>query len=104
MFEESVLADDAASRLRGAAVPPLAAFLLTLGYLTLYPLFGRVPAALFWSVVAMLAIGAIAGAVRLVRVLRSETIRGAAIGWLSGAAAITLVCAYLAVTLTFPWL
>ena len=104
MFEESLIADDAASRLRGAAVPPLAAFLLTLGYLTLYPLLGRVPAALFWSIVAILAIGAAAGAVRLVRVVRRETLRGRAIGWLAGAGAMTLVCAYLAVTLTFPWL
>lgn len=104
MFEESVLVEDAASRLRGAAVPPLAAFLLLLGYVTMYPLLGRVPAALFWSVVAVLATGAVAGAVKLVRVIRSEKIRGTAIGWLTGAAALTFACAYMAVTLTFPWL
>lgn len=103
MFE-SVFLDDASSRLRSAAVPPLASFLLTLGYLTLYPVLGRVPAALFWSVVLILAVGAIAGATRIIQVMRAERIRGRAIGWLTGAAGLTLICAYMAVNLTFPWL
>lgn len=103
MFE-SVVPDDASSRLRSAAVAPLASFLLFLGYLTLYPLLGRVPAALFWSVVVVLGIGAIAGATRVVCILRTERIRGRALGWLTGAAGLTLICAYLALNLTFPWL
>jgi hypothetical protein len=101
---ESVFLDDASSRLRSAAVPPLASFLLTLGYLTLYPILGHVPAALFWSVVLILAVGAVVGATRIVRILRAERIRGRALGWLTGAAGLTLICAYLALNLTFPWL
>jgi len=104
VFEESLLTEDAASRFRAAAVPPLASVLLTLGYLTIYPLLGRVPAALFWSVVAILVLGAVAGAIGIVRVFRTEQVRGRAFGWLVGAAVLTLVCGYLAVTLTFPWL
>lgn len=104
MFEESFITDDAASRLRGAAVPPLAAFLILLGYITIYPLLGRVPAALFWSIVAVLASGASAGAIKLTAIVRSEKIRGRAIGWLAGASMLTLACAWFAVSLTFPWL
>ena len=103
MFED-VLTESAASRLRSAAAPPLAAFLIALGYSTLYPLLGRVPAWLFWSVVAILAAGAIGGAVSIVRVVRKEKIRGRAFGWLAGAVVLTLVCGWLAITLTFPWL
>ena len=103
MFD-SVFTEDASARLRYAAAAPLASFLITLGYLTFYPLLPRVPAFLFWSVVVILAAGAIAGAVNILRVVRNEKIRGRAIGWLTGAAALTLLCAWLAITLTLPWL
>ena len=103
MFEAG-FRDDAASRLRGAAAPPLAAFLIALGYLTIYPLLERVPAALFWSIVAVLATGAILGAINIVRVLRSEKLGGRDYGWLAVAAAVTLLCGYSAVSMTFPWL
>lgn len=104
MFEESLFVDDAATRLRSAAVPPLAAFLIALGYLTIYPLLGRVPAALFWAIVVILAAGAVVGAIKILRVIRRERIRGRAIGWLVAAAAITLVCARFALSMAVPWL
>ena len=103
MFD-SVFTDDAASRLRGAAAPPLAAFLIALGYLTIYPLLNRVPAALFWTIVAVLAAGAILGAINIIRVLRSVKLEGRDFGWLTAGAAITLLCGYAAVSMTFPWL
>ena len=103
MFE-SIQPPDAAARLRAAAVPPLAAFLVALGYFTLYPLLARVPAALFWTIAVVVLAGAVAGVVGIVRVIRGERIRGRAIGWLVLAAAITLVCARLFLSLTFPWL
>lgn len=103
MFE-AVFRDDAASRLRTAAVPPLASFLMALGYLTIYPMLTRVPAALFWSVVAVLAFGAFLGAVNIIRVVRSETLAGRAYGWLAMAAAVTLLCGYGALSMALPWL
>jgi hypothetical protein len=103
MFE-SLFSDDASTRLRAAGVPPLAAFLAALGYLTIYPTLPRVPAALFWSVVLVLAAGAILGAVKIIRVLRSDRVRGRAFGWLAGSAALTLACALSALSMTFPWL
>jgi hypothetical protein len=103
MFE-AVFRDDAASRLRGAAVPPLTSFLVALGYLTIYPMLTRVPAALFWSIVVVLAAGAILGAIAIVRVLRSEKLAGRDFGWLAVAAAVTLFCAHAALSMSFPWL
>jgi hypothetical protein len=103
MFE-SLPADDASARARSAARPPLVAFLLTLVYLTLYPLADRVPPILFWSVVTILLAGAVLGAVAIVRLVRRERIRGRALGWLAGAAVIELLCARMLAGLTLPWL
>ena len=103
MFE-SVRPPEAAERLRNAAAIPFGALLLALLYLTLYPTFTRVPAALFWSVDAILFLGAIAGLIAIIRIAAREKIRGRAIGWLVAAALITLVCGRLFLGLTFPWL
>ena len=97
MFE-SLDRDDAAQRLRAAALPPLAAFLIALVYLTVYPLLPRVPALLFWTIAAILLAGAILGAIKIVRV------RNPAIGWLVVAIAMELVCVWLLLSLTLPWL
>lgn len=102
MFE-SVRSDDAAARIRSAAVPPLAAFLVALAYLTIYPMLTRVPPALFWSVVLVLASGALLGAIAIIREVRRERVRGRAFGWLVAAAAMELMCAWLTVGLVFPW-
>jgi hypothetical protein len=101
---ESIKADDAAARLRGAAVPPLAAFLLALFYLTIYPMLGRVPAPLFWAIVAIELAGALGGAVMIARVATRERIRGRALGWAAIAGLITLACAWLFVSMAVPWL
>lgn len=103
MFE-SVRPPDVGERLRAAAVPPLAAFGLALLYFTIYPALKRVPAALFWSVDAIVLAGAIGGGIAIARVARREKIRGRAIGWLAAAALITLVCARLFLAMTLPWL
>ena len=103
MFE-SVQVDDTAARFRSAAVPPLAAFAITLLYITIFPLLGRVPAALFWSIVALLFIGSVAGAVLIVRAVRRQRPRGRAIAWLIAAMLIELACARTFLALTFPWL
>jgi predicted membrane-bound mannosyltransferase len=101
---ESLPVDDTATRIRAAAVPPLAAFLITLAYLTIYPMLANVPAPLFWTVVAILLLGTILGAVALIRVVRRERVRGRALGWLAGAIAIELLCARMFLGLTFPWI
>ena len=62
------------------------------------------PAALFWSVDAIVLAGAVIGAIAIVRVVRSETIAGSAIGWLVAASLVELLCAGLFLALTFPWL
>ena len=103
MFE-SIQTDDAAARFRAAAVFPLTAILLTLLYLTVVPLLARVPAPLFWSVVAILLLGAIGGAVAIVRVWREDRPRGAAIAWLIGAIVVELACARMFLWFTLPWL
>jgi len=100
---ESIRTDDAATRLRNAAIIPLAAFLFAMTYFTATPFLTRVPAALFWSVATIVLIGAIAGAVAIVGVVRAETIRGRAIAWLIAAIIIDLVCLRLGVELVFPW-
>lgn len=103
MFE-SIRADDAAARLRAAALRPFAAFLVALAYLTLYPLFTRVPPWLFWSIAAVLFAGAVLGFASIVRVVRRERIRGRAIAWLLAAIAVELLCARLLLGLVVPWL
>ena len=103
MFE-SIQSDDAAARFRSAAIAPFLAFLLALLYFSLYPLLTRVPAALFWSVVAMLFAGSILGATAIVRELRRQSPRGSAIGWLVAAILIELLCARTCLGLVFPWL
>lgn len=85
---------------------PLAAFLVTQAYFTLYPLLTRVPAALFWSVVIVAIAGAVAGLFSLAGVWRRHRreLDGRAIAWLVAAAAATLVCGFVAVSLATPWL
>lgn len=78
--------------------------LFTVIYLTVYPLLPRVPAALFWSVVALLLLGAVAGAVAIIRALRNGRPRGTAVGWLVAAVAIELICTRLFLWFTLPWL
>ncbi|HEX7807514.1 MAG TPA: hypothetical protein VF608_02275 [Thermoanaerobaculia bacterium] len=102
MFE-SIRADDASTRLRNAAIAPLAAFLFALFYFSLARLFTRVPATLFWSVTLIVLAGVIAGAVMIVRVVRAETIRGRAIAWLVAAILVELACLRLWMTMVLPW-
>jgi hypothetical protein len=101
---ESVQAETPSARFRSAAFAPLGAVLLTVIYLTVYPLLPRVPAALFWSVVALLLLGTVAGAVAIIRALRNGRPHGTPIGWLVAAVAIELICARLFLWFTFPWL
>jgi hypothetical protein len=103
MFE-SVRPPDAAERLRAAAAFPFAALLLALLYFTLYPTLTRVPPALFWSVDAIVFLGAVAGVVAVVRIARHERIGGRALAWLAIAGIVTLVCVWLVLAFTFPWL
>jgi uncharacterized membrane protein len=103
MFE-SIPSDDAAARLRAATLPPFAAFLVALAYLTLYPLFTRVPPWLFWSIAAVLFTGTVLGFASIVRVVRRERIRGRAIAWLVAAIVVELLCTRLFLALTLPWL
>lgn len=103
MFE-SLPVDDTAARIRSAAGPPLTAFLLTLAYLTIYPMFTRVPAALFWSIATILLAGTMLGGLAIVRILRRERVRGRAIGWLAGTVALELTCARIFLGLTLPWI
>jgi hypothetical protein len=101
---ESLQTDETAARFRAAAVPPLAAVFLTVTYLTVYRLLARVPAALFWSVVAILLLGTILGAMAIVRAVRRGRPRGTALGWLIGAILADLLCARIFLWVTLPWL
>lgn len=103
MFE-SLPVDDASARARAAAIAPLVAVLVTLVYLTIYPLARRVPPPLFWTVVAILFAGVILGATAAARLLLRERVRGRAAGWLAGAIVIELLCGRLFLGLTLPWL
>lgn len=103
MFE-SLERDDAAHRLRNAAVVPAAAFLFAQFYVLLHPLLPRVPAALFWFIVAIVLAGAIAGAVLIVRIVRSERVRGRAAGWFALAVIAELVCLRQFLAFALPWL
>lgn len=102
MFE-SVEAESLRSRLRAAAAPPAAALFLALVYFTIYPALGRVPPALFWTVVAILLAGTLGGAVFIVRVVRADRPRGGDIAWLVLALLVELACARLFLGLVFPW-
>ena len=98
---------DLAEQLRGAAIAPFAAWLVSLGYLTIYPLLPRVPRALFWTVAVVLFVGAAIGIVSIARLTwrRGRELRDArTIGWLILSAAMALLCARTFVALTFPWL
>jgi hypothetical protein len=98
---ESLEIDDAAARMRRAALPPLIAFLLALLYLTLYPLFGRVPKLLFWLVVLVLFAGTVGGLIAIVRAGRP---RGRALAWFAAAIVMELVCARMLLGMALPWL
>ena len=102
MFE-SIERDDPSRLLRGAGVPPAAALLFALLYLTIYPLLPHVPAALFWLVAAVLLAGATGGLLMIARVVRGNTIRGRAVIWLLGATALALLCARMFLALVVPW-
>jgi hypothetical protein len=101
---ESIRTDETAARFRAAAFPPLAGGVLALLYLSTYPLLPRVPAVLFWGVDAILLAATVWGAVRLVRALRQERLTGPLAGWAAGAAAAEVLCAWLFLSFTFPWI
>jgi hypothetical protein len=103
---DAVLAADPSAHVRSAAVVPLAAFLVTQGYYTLYPLLTRVPAALFWSVVVVAIAGAATGVIRIAAVLlhHRRDLDGRSIGWLIASIAATLLCSLVALSLATPWL
>jgi predicted benzoate:H+ symporter BenE len=101
---ESIQTDETAARFRAAALPPLAAVLLTVAYLTVYRLLARIPALLFWSVAAILLLGTVLGAMAIVRAVRRERPRGTALGWFAGAILADLLCARMLLWFTLPWL
>ena len=103
MFE-SIPRDSTSQRIRTAAVPPMAAFLFAQFCFLIEPMLPRVPAALYWTVVAVLGGGGIAGAVQLVRVLRAHRPRATGLGWVAGAVLLDLICLWLFVEMTIPWL
>jgi hypothetical protein len=102
MFE-SIAPSSTAQRLKRAAGFPLAAFGVAQLYFLVYPLLSRVPAALFWVVVCVLAVGVVSGAVALTRAMRGERFRGSALVWFLGAGAVELLCAWLLVSMVVPW-
>ncbi|HEX7151172.1 MAG TPA: hypothetical protein VF618_06770 [Thermoanaerobaculia bacterium] len=105
MFE-SFQEPQPAERLRAVAAAPVAAFLLAQFYFSLYPLLSRVPAWLFWLIVAILFAGTAWGFFATARIVvrhgRSLGWRG--IVWLVFAVLASLVCGWLLLSLTLPWL
>ncbi len=97
---------DLAARLRGIAIAPIAAIVISQLYATLYPLLPRVPAALFAAIDLILFAGAavgIGGAARLALRHRRE-LDGRAIAWLVACTIASLFCLRLFVSMTMPWL
>ena len=100
--------------MRAAAFPPLIAFLLAMLYLSVYPLFDRVPPWLFWIVVSILFVGTVMGLVNIVRAVRGNgraeaaPYAGKRRAWLQpaliAAAAMELLCAWLFLGMVIPWL
>lgn len=105
MFE-SIGERDPAAGARRIAAAPLAAFLIELAYLTLAPLLGRVPPALFWLLVLVMLAGTIAGVAGIVRFVKQHRgkIVGRVLAWLIAAAVITIVCGRAFLALILPWL
>lgn len=104
MFESASL-DDGVARARGAAMPPLAASILTLFAHALFPFVVRiplVPAILSWGAVLLLAGGILLSAVAILRLVRHERIRGRILAWLVLALAANLFCGYLLLGLMRP--
>jgi hypothetical protein len=101
---DAIRPDDLATRLRNAAILPLAAFLVAQIYFTAAPLLPRVPAALFWSVTFVLLGGVLAGAVAILRALRSAPLLGWAIAWLVAAVVCELATLVLFLKMVLPWL
>ena len=97
---------NAVARIRAAAIAPLVAYLLAQLYFSIYPLLDRVPPLLFWSVDAILFLGALAGLVLLIRALvrHRRELEFRAILWLVATLVIIALCARLFLSLTFPWL
>ena len=85
--------------MRRAALPPLVAFVLWLFYLAIFPLFPRVPAIVFWLIVAMLFAGTVAGAIAIARAARRDVL-----AWLAPAVVIELACTRVLLGMVFPWL
>jgi len=105
LFEE-FRQPDLAARLRGIALAPIAAIVISQLYSTLYPLLPRVPAALFAAIDLVLFAGAatgIGGAARLA-LRHHREFDGRAIAWLVACAFASLFCLRLFVAMTMPWL
>lgn len=99
MFESSGT-ENAATRLRGAALPPLLAFLIALVSRDLAPFFGRLAPLLYRAVTLLLFAGGVIGAVAIVRALLRERPRGLAWIWLAGAIAVEYLCVSMFLALT----
>lgn len=100
MFESVGTDDAAAARARAAVLPPLIACIVATLYLTVYRLLPRVPASLFWTIDAILFIGTVLGAVAIVSAFR----RRARIRSVAPAIGAEIVCAWLFLSFTVPWL
>lgn len=105
MFE-AIERRDAAADARRIALAPLAAFLFELAYLTLAPLLGRVPPAIFWFVVIVMLAGTVLGIAGVARFLvrRRGEVAGRVLAWLVAAIVVTVICARAFLALVFPWL
>jgi hypothetical protein len=101
---ESIRTDDGATRLRNAAIPPLAAFLFAQIYVTATPFLPRVPAWLFWSVTVLVLAGAVGGAMAIARGIRSGPLDRRAAVRLVAALACELACLGLWMKMVFPWI
>lgn len=87
-------------RLRNAAIPPVAAFVLVHVYFSMSLAIGF--RFRFGIAAAILFAGAFAGIVQIVRAARAERIRGVAIGWLIFAIAAIVVCVLTLIGILFP--
>jgi hypothetical protein len=103
---ESVARSGLAARMRGVSLAPMAAFLVALGYLTIYPFLSRVHPLLLYGTGLLLLAGAVFGLLRSTMLLARER-RGISAGawlWFVAALLFSFACLWLAAAIFLPWL
>jgi hypothetical protein len=103
---ESIVPAGLAARMRGVSVAPMAAFLVALGYLTIYPFFSQVYPLLLYGTGLLLLAGAVFGMLcsTMLLVREREAVTAGAWLWFVAAVSFSAACLWLAAAIFLPWL